>query len=124
MAIVWQLGPSSASAVTLGPEWTLKDEAKQKRTDARTHDGTLYIRRWYTYDSLKVPVKYVPASDYSVINSWWSTNTQLLLFISNSGTTDVRTVYITNDSRPLPSYSNPYDDHYDGVIELSGAKSR
>jgi len=118
MALIFQLGPASATAVTLLPEWDFTAPKKQLKSETRTQTGRLFRHLWANYESYKVPLEYVPASVANVVNSWWATQTNLILFITSSTATEVHSVQIMNDNAPLAKFHEPYDDYYDGVIEL------
>ena len=52
----------------------------------------------------------------AVVNSWWESNTELLFM--KVGGTQVYSVRIENNNAPIRKFVEPYDDLYEGKIEL------
>lgn len=120
MSVTYQLGISSADAVTLYPDYDYFGGQKQIRSEHRSRSGKLRVYKWGDYDRFKFGLNWVPASDASLVNSWWDTNTKLLLFITSDTATEVHSCMIMNDETPLGSYNEPYVDYYKGAITLEG----
>lgn len=118
MTTTFELGISSADAVTLYPEWAYSFGEKQVRSEYRTKSGRLDIYKWYDYKKIKIPLNWVTGSDMAVVNSWWDSNTKLLFLITSDSVTEVHSVMIMNDETPLAQFNRPYNDYYRGTIEL------
>ncbi len=114
----YELGTSSADAVTILPEFSYKFPMKQERSQHRTKNGKLFIYKWGEYQKFRVPVTFVSASDTALVNSWWNTNTELLYFVTSGSTTDVYSVFITNAEQPFSQFTKPYDWKFNGKLKL------
>lgn len=112
------LFPSSSSHVDLYPEWDIKRETTKFESVHRTRSSKRTVYKWSEFDRWVLSLKDVTSSDASLINGWWSSNTELQ-FTTDSGTT-VSSVQLVNKKMPLGSYTEPYDDLYEGKIELEG----
>lgn len=120
MSIVFQLGPTSATAVTLRPEYDFERDLVKIENRHRTKSGRLYTYLWATYPRFEFSVQYVSSASAALVNSWWSANTNLLFFITTSGATEVFSVQLTTKSRPLASFVEPGAQYYKGKILLEG----
>jgi len=120
MALKFELGISSVDAVTLKPEYNYKGGEKQLRTEHRTKAGKLFLYKWGDYKSFSFTVNYLPASDASLVNSWWDSNTELLFLITSDTATEVHSVVLMNKDTPFQSFAKPYADLYKGKVLLEG----
>ena len=121
MSLVYELGISSDTAVVLRPEYSSKPKnRKQTRSEMRARSGGLYRYIWATYDKVLLNLNFVPASDASIVNSWWEAGSDLLLFITSDSTTEVRSVQILNKEIPFSQFVKPYDNLMKGKLELEG----
>ena len=121
MSLIYELGISSVDAVTLRPEYSSKPEnRKQTRSDLRARSGAFYKYIWATYDKILLNLNFVPASDASIVNSWWESGSDLLLFITSDSITEVRSVQVMNKEIPFSQFVKPYDNLMKGKIELEG----
>ena len=116
--MIYELGTSSADAVTIRPEYSFKNAIKQQRDEHRTKAGNLYLYKWSEHRHIEIPVEYVSQANASQIESWWSANTKLLFFVTSGSTTDVYSVMILNNDSPLQQYNKPYDNMLRGKIIL------
>lgn len=120
MALTFELGISSSDAVTLYPEYNYKGGDVQLKNQARTLSGKLYLYKRGDYEKFQFSVNYLPASDASLVNSWWDTNTKLLFFINSSTATEVHSVILMNKDTPFQQFNIPYADKYKGKVLLEG----
>lgn len=118
MSLVFELGISSATTVTLNPEYDYAAPSTQLRSETRTRTGKRYEYKWGSYDKFKMSVQFVTASDASLVNSWWDARSELLLFITSDSTTEVHSVMLMNDDKPFSQFQKPYVNLYRGKIEL------
>jgi len=116
----FELGISSANAVTFYPEWDYKAGKIQIRNEHRTRAGKLTLYKWSDYKTFEFEVNWVTASDASHVNSWFDTNTELLFLITSSGVTAVHSVMLVGKETPLAQYNKPYENYYKGSILLEG----
>jgi len=115
--MTWRLFIDSSTGVDVDPEWDLALEDSKIEDQHRALDGSRYVYKWGRYRRWKVPVSFVDSSFRFHVNTWWLSNAQLL-WMDNSGSTDVFSVQIVNDSIPVGGYVKPYTDLFAGVIEL------
>ncbi len=120
MALTFELGISSADAVTLYPEYDYKGGEVQLRNQMRTPSGKGYLYKHGDYKKFQFSIQFLPASDASLVNSWWDTNTELLFFITSSTATEVHSVVIMNKDTPFQQFNKPYADKYKGKVLLEG----
>ena len=118
MSTTFQLGISSADAITLIPEEDFRNAKSQIRNEHRTRGGRLYVYKWADYRKINFALDLIPAADAATINSWWDTNTELLFFVNSDTETEVFSVLIMNEESPLPQYRFPYVEYYKGKLEL------
>lgn len=114
----WLLFPSSGNHVTLEPEWNFTRADKKEETEHRTRAGKRYVYKWGEYKKFKFDVQHVSSSTAAIVNSWWSSNTDLLFM--ESGASAVYSVQLVNAELPFGKYVKPYTDKYIGTIELEG----
>lgn len=112
----FRLFVDSSNGITVTPEFDFKDSAKKVESRHRTRGAKEYVYKWGEYDILKMKVMFVDSEFKSLVNSWWSSNTELLWM--EEGGTDVTSVHITNKNKPIDGYNKPYDDLFKGSIEL------
>lgn len=114
----FQLGITSADAITFYPEWDYTGGEKKIQDKHRAASGKAFQYTWGSYKRFKCKLNWVTNSDSSLVNSWWDTDTELLLFITSDSTTEVHSVMLSNDETPFSKFNEPYDNLYQGTIEL------
>ena len=102
--------------VQIEPEWNLVEQDKKIENEHRTKAGGRYVYKWGSFRKWKFSVEYVNSSFYSIVNSWWGANTQLLFYSSSAAA--VYSVQIGNDTKPIGKFNRPYDTLFEGTIEL------
>lgn len=120
MSVTWELGITSATAVTLNVLHSHKRRKRQIRNAHRARAGGHYLYKWGDFEKFRVPVEFLSPANAGIVNSWWDTNTQLILFITSGGSTQVNSVMIMNDESPLQQMQKPWFEHFKGVIDLEG----
>lgn len=118
MAITFELGVSSATAIQLYPEYDYKDNTKLIESRHRTLSGRQYEYKWGQYERFEFSLNYVSEANAMIVNSWWSSRAELLFFIDSGGSTDVYSVMLMNNDNPLSQYNKPYDSYRKGKIIL------
>lgn len=114
--MAFRLFVDSSNGVTITPEFDFKDSASKVESRHRTRAGDEYVYRWGGFRTLKMKVKFVDSSFKAVVNSWWDSNADLLFM--EEGGTDVTSVHITNKSQPIDGFVKPYNDLFQGTIDL------
>jgi len=112
------LGPSSATEITVYPEWDYGFQTNQTRSDMRTPAGKLYQYNFGSYQTFDLDLKYVPSSEAVVVNSWFDSNTKLLFFVTSGTATEVHSVVMMNDESPFNQFEEPNESLWKGSIEL------
>ena len=118
MVAAYRLIDSASNVVSLNPDYDFKREGKKIENSHRTRSGANYRYIWATYPRIKFKVEDLSSADACKINSWWASNTPLLLF--DTGSTVVISAYLVNTSEPIGEYMKPYIDQFRGTIELEG----
>ena len=119
MALVYEIGPSSATAVQVYPEFDYDRHVVKNEVRHRTHSGKQYTYKWGSYTEFKFSVSWISGANAAIVNSWFASNTDLLLLITSSTATEVNSVRIQGDEAPLNQYNKPYDNYYKGKMELA-----
>ena len=113
------LGIASGDAITIYPvHEKYKNILQHTRSEARGKTGKHFEYKWGDWRKLGMDLQYVTPSDVSIINSWWDSRAELLLFIESSTATEVHSVMIMNEETPLAGFVKPYDDLYMGTLKL------
>jgi len=107
---------SSGIDVSFNPEYDFSDKVRKKESKHRTPSGREYVYKWGDYRQWKFSVMYVNSSFTSIVNSWWSSNTELLFM--KEGATEVYSVRLGGTTSPISKFIEPYDTLYKGEIEL------
>lgn len=114
--MAYRLFVDSSNGVTITPEYNFKEEGKKIENVHRVRSGAQYVYLWGSYNKWKFTVKYVNSEFKSIVNSWWETNTNLLFM--EEGSSKVSTVRLSSKKLPVGKYMKPYDNEFQGVIEL------
>lgn len=114
----YRLFVDSSTGVSLDPTYEFERRDTKVEDQHRTRSGARYVYKWGQYAKFKVPVEFVSSADASQVNSWWGANTKLLF--KNESDSTVFSVQIVNKNLPMGEYQQPYDDLFNGVIELEG----
>lgn len=112
------LFPSSGNHVSLEPEWNFDRKDTQVKTEHRTRSGKRYVYQWGSYTKFSFGVEFVNSSTAAIINSWWITNTKLML--KSTSDAAVYSVMLVATDLPLGQFQKPYDDLFKGKIDLEG----
>lgn len=118
MTTTYTLGPTSNAEVTLIPAWDYSSGEDMKRVSMRSQTGKLYTYKWSDTKKIKFKVNYMDNSDAAIVNSWWDTQSKLIFFVNNDGTTTCTSVMMVNKSAPFKEYHEPYITKFRGAIEL------
>jgi len=118
MSLTFQLGISSIDAIQLMPEYDFSNSVKLIESRHRTQAGTQYSYKWGDYARFEFSLEYVTEANATIINSWWQSRSELLFFVDSGGTTDIYSVMVMNDDRPLDGYNKPYDSYRNGKLIL------
>jgi hypothetical protein len=118
MPMTYTLGPTSATEVTIIPEFDYSNSKDMKRSTIRAKSGKLYTYKWSDTKKIKFSANLFDNSDASIVNSWWDTQTKLIFFEYDGTTTTTTSVQIMNDSSPFAQRVQPYYTKYSGAIQL------
>ena len=114
------LFPSSGNQVSLEPEWDYDRKDTQVKTEHTTRSGKRYVYKWGSYTKFSFGVEFINSSTAALINSWWITNTKLLLSSTSGELSSVYSVMLIASDLPVGQYQKPYTDKFNGKIELQG----
>jgi len=71
------------------------------------------------YNRVEFDVEFVTSEHMTIINSWWESGAELLLFITSDTATEVNSVIIANEMSPIGMY-HQNTGYFKGSIELEG----
>lgn len=114
------LFPSSGNHVTLEPEWNFDRKDTQVKNEHVTRSGKRYVYKWGSYCKFSFGLTYVNSSTAALINSWWITNTKLMLSATSEELTQIYSVMLIATDLPLGQYQKPYTDKFKGTLDLQG----
>lgn len=112
----FRLFVNSDTGLDVNVEYDFKDTGQKFESRHRVRSGAEFVYRWGEWTEKKFSVAYVNSAFNSIVNSWWSTNTDLLWM--EVGDTVVTSVHLINKSKPIDGFVKPYDDLFRGKIEL------
>lgn len=81
---------------------------------ARNIGGKSFDKLWASYDQFQFPVEYITNSDGGQINEWWENTIELTLFFDQTS----YQVYIVSNDQPFQQLSRPYQNEWNGTINL------
>ena len=107
---------NSTDGMALEPDYSFAQKGKLITSQLRTQDGGLKIYKYGEFAAFEVPVTYITTSDQLQINKWWSAVTDLK-FVWQGSEYNVR---VMNKNQPIDKVIVPYNNLYQGTIELEG----
>lgn len=119
MSFALQLGISSSTQLEVNPEADIRESDTKIQSTHRTEDGSELRYKWGEFGRVAFSVRYVNSSFKSIVNSWWSSNSELT-FMRNDGT-EVFSCKVEGDVKPIGNIDGPaYNDQFTGKITLGG----
>ena len=118
MALTYQLGISSADAITLYPEYDFKITSNKINSEMRTRSGRLYSYTWGSYKQFRFSIEFISDANASIINSWYDSDTELLFFVTSDAETEVNSVVLRGKSSPITGFMKPYNNYRKGAVIL------
>ena len=118
MTITYELGITSVDAIQFYPDWDYSNGNTMTKSEHRTRSGNLYQYKWNDYNKITFKTTWVNSSTKSIVNSWWSSQSQLVWFVNDGSTVDVTSVMILNKDTPFLQNVKPYSEYWQGTIEL------
>ena len=106
----------ASNTVNFDVEYDYRKEDKQILSEHMARSGRRYTYQWGMVQKRRFSVRFISSSTASIINSWWQSNVSLIL--QESGSVEVFSCKLTNDTTPISRFEKPYNDLYRGVIEL------
>lgn len=110
------LFPSSGNHVTLEPNWDYDRKDAPIKTEHTARSGRYYVYKWGSYERFSFSVEFVSSANAAIINSWYMSNTKLLL-MSNSDFV-VHSVMIRGSDLPMGQFQKPYVEYFKGKLDL------
>lgn len=112
----YRLYVDSNNGVSFDPDFSFKHFYKKKQQSHRTQASKFFVYKYSHYEGWKFKVDFISSTDMAIVNSWHTSNTQLLF--KNESATAVYSVMLSSRDTPIMQLIKPYDDQYKGVIEL------
>jgi hypothetical protein len=107
----FKLGPATTfigSYITLNPEYDYAFPEIKDQVDHRSLSGVLFSYKFNIIKKFEIPESFVNSSNRSLVNSWWSDNTELALFEDFPDIGSGWKVRIINKEEPYPQFERPY----------------
>lgn len=98
------------------PEWDYQQPRQKVQASSRATSGALYQYKFSDYRTFKMNITHLADADRITINQWWRENIELN-FVDPNGTS--HDVVIVNKKEPFAKNIAPYDDLWEGILELS-----
>lgn len=114
--MTFRLFIDSSTGIDVEPTWDYEDKTQKIEDRHRSRGAKEYVYKWSEYSVFSVPVTYVSSEFKSIVNSWWSSNTNLQWM--EEGTSNVYNVRLVNDNVPIGKNIAPYTNQFEGVLEL------
>ena len=70
--------------LTIEPEYDFKDSGSKVESRHRTRDGSEFVYKWGSFDTIEFSVKYVLQAFKTTVNDWWLANTDLVWLINTA----------------------------------------
>ncbi len=112
----FRLYVNSANGVDVNVEYDFKDTGRKFESRHRVRSGAEYVYKWGEWTELKFSIAFVNSEFKSIVNSWWSSNTDLLW--KEVDVAGITSVHLINKSKPVDRLVKPYNDLFRGKIEL------
>ena len=116
--LTFTLGISSADEVQFYPNFDYSNALRQIQNVHRSRSGKRKVYKWGDYRKANFTVEFVPSSSAAIVNSWHSTNTELLLFVTSGSVTEVHSVMLVGVDEPFAQFQEPYDDLMKGKLSM------
>ena len=114
---LFRLFIDSSTGIDIDPEYDYKDGGAKIEDVHRAKSGVQWRYLWGDYDKIEFSVMHVSSSFKAVVNSWWSTNTDLKFMQVGVAASELD-VHITNKSKPIDKVIKPYTDEFKGKFIL------
>jgi hypothetical protein len=109
---------TTVDAIPLHPEWSFEERAQILRAQHRTRSGLLHTLVWEKFFAYTVPLRFLSDSHAALINWWWERQWALLLTLDTSDSESLYLVRIANETQPIGRRVRPYEDRWEGTLEL------
>ena len=113
----YYLGITSVDQIEFFPD----DDFQNGQIEESFHnrcDNSYKKYQEYIYNRISFKTNNVQANNAAICNSWWSSQTKLKFFVVDSGGISVTDSMLVNNSIPFNSMPEPYQNEFQGAIEL------
>ncbi len=104
--------------ITIHPDHSFREQAKVISSEHRTKAGKLHSYIWGKHLGYSVPLRFLSDFDADLINWWWENRFNLAFTLNTSDSESAQVVQIVNERQPIGSRVRPYNDLWEGVLEL------
>ena len=104
--------------ITIYPEYSFREQARVIESTHRTLAGNQLTYIWGKYFAYTVPLRFLPTSHADLINWWWENRFNLAFTLDTSDSESTYILGITNDRQPIDRRIRPYNDLWEGVLQL------
>jgi len=109
--------------IALLPEYGFAEQARVIKTEHRTLGGDLHTYVWEKYFAWSVPLRFLPSSHADLLNWWWENQFNLLFTLDTSDAESLYVCRIVNERQPIGRRIRPYNDLWEGVLELESVNN-
>jgi hypothetical protein len=106
----------ASNTVNFEIEYDYKRQDRQILSEHLSRSGRRYTYKWGDIQKRQFSVRFLSSATASIINSWWQNNVSLIL--QESGSVEVFSCKLANESSPIGQFEKPYNDQYRGTLEL------
>lgn len=106
----------SLNNIYMTPDFDFENVGEKIENRHRVRSGEEYVYTWGKFKKFNMGVSFVDSGFKSIVNSYWSNNTELLLV--QSGDMDISSVRFANNELPVGELIKPYTDLFKGTISL------
>jgi hypothetical protein len=95
--------------IALSPNYDYTFEGKLDKEDVRAHGG-MFSKKIASHILFTIPEEWVTTSQRSIVNSWWSTGTNLKFIENHTKANSTHIVRIIGSEEPYQNFRLPYYD--------------
>jgi hypothetical protein len=112
------------TSIVLHPEWAFESERKMTASHLRTTEGLSFTYLWSNVSAYRVPLRYVPDSQRTLLHQWWREKERLLFTLDTSLDNTNTLCRIVNRQSPLTARIAGHLDLWSGMMHLEAVDSR
>ena len=104
--------------IIIHPEYSFLEQARTIQTQHRSIGGEYRVSVWEKYFAYSIPLRFLSNSHADLINWWWENKFNLVFTLNTSDSESMYITQIVNQQQPIGKRIRPYNDLWEGVIQL------